>query len=77
MSQINLQVKPEFEEELAKFMAARRIRTKSEAIRIAVREGLAAARRRRRVRFEDWVGLGNRSARSRKPRFRTDDDLWR
>jgi Arc/MetJ-type ribon-helix-helix transcriptional regulator len=44
MAQINMHTTPEFEVELAALMRARGIPTKSEAIRVAVREAAVRAR---------------------------------
>ena len=41
MAQINLHTTPEFERDLVALMKARRLRSKSEAIRVAVREAAA------------------------------------
>ncbi len=43
MSQINLHTTPQFEDDLAIFMKARGLRTKSEAIRLAVHEAAVQA----------------------------------
>lgn len=78
MSQINLHVKPDFERDLERFMRIRGIRTKSEAIRIAVREGLERARAVPRAKgFTKLAGAGLAAATNPDPRFKTDDDLWR
>jgi hypothetical protein len=78
MSQINLHAKPEFERDLARFMRLRGLRTKSEAIRLAVREGLERAQAApARKSFTAWAGAGLAAAPNPEPRFRSDDDLWR
>jgi len=78
VSQFNLQLSPDFERTLARLVAARRFRSKSEAVRVAVRETLdRALGSRDRADFGQLRGLaaGGRPAASR--RFRSDDDLWR
>lgn len=77
MSQINLHVTPAFERALARLMRLRQFATKSEAIRVAVEEAAGRAARPRATDFAAWRGLGKRAAVNPKPRFRSDDDLWR
>ena len=78
MSQLNLHVKPDFERDLARFMKLRDLRTKSEAIRVAVREGLERARATPpRRSFTRWAGAGLAATPNPEPRFPSDDDLWR
>ena len=58
-------------------MRLRRIRTKSDAVRLAVIEAVEREKRVRRAPdFSTWVGLGRRVPENPNPRFRTDDDLW-
>jgi hypothetical protein len=69
---------PAFEKRLGQFMRARGIKTKSEAIRVAVEEGLALTMRRADVTdFAAWRGLGTRAPLNPAPRFASDADLWR
>lgn len=79
MAQLNMHTTPEFEEQLARLMQLRGIATKSEAIRVAVREGLARAVRGRsqELDFRDWIGAAREAELAPRPRFATDDDLWR
>lgn len=76
MPQVNINTTPAFEKSLAKLMQARGIRSKSEAIRIAVEE-CAAAATRGSADFEAWLGVATRAPQNREPRFRTHADLWR
>lgn len=77
MAQLNINLTPEFERDLALFMRMRNIRTKSEAIRTAVREGVQRSQRASpQVDFSSWIGMARGRKRGRRPRFRTDDDLW-
>lgn len=77
MPQLNLHLTSEFEEALAELMRLRRIRTKSDAVRLAV---LEAARRepghRKTADFSSWRGLGLEAPENPNPRFRSDADLW-
>jgi len=78
MSQINIHVSPEFEENLSRYMRYRGIKTKSEAIRSAVREGLARARgdSAALTDFKTWLGMGLGAPLNPNPRFPSDDSLW-
>ena len=78
MSQINLHVDKECEAALRRLMRARGFRSKSEAIRAAIREG--AERATGGASGEElagWLGAGNRAPRNPRPRFKSDHDLWR
>lgn len=78
MPQINLNVTPEFEESLARFMRLRRIRTKTEAIRTAVVEGLQRAAAGGGIAdFRQWRGAALRAPANPRPRFPADADLWK
>ena len=77
MAQINLNVTKEFEEELATWMKVKGIPTKSEALRVAVREGLARARESRRpADYTALIGAGKKGFPNPHPRFKKDGDLW-
>jgi len=58
-------------------MRARGIGTKSEAVRIAVEEGLERALEQpRRTDFSELRGLACGDGENPSPRFTSDDDLW-
>ncbi|OHB75480.1 MAG: hypothetical protein A2Z34_08995 [Planctomycetes bacterium RBG_16_59_8] len=77
MGQINMHVTPWFEKMLARFMRVRKIATKSEAIRIAVKEGVErSVGKGGTVEFHSLRGYANRFSVNPRPRFRNDDDLW-
>lgn len=77
MSQLNLHVKPQFERDLARLMRLRGIRTKSEAIRLAVRETVERAQRSsNRTDFAAWKGAALAAALNPRPRFDSEDALW-
>ena len=78
MTQLNIHLQPAFVEDLESFMELREIPTKSEAVRIAVREGVERFQRARRTRldFRQWTGRALRAAVNPNPRFQSDDDLW-
>jgi Arc/MetJ-type ribon-helix-helix transcriptional regulator len=77
MPQLNLHLTPEFEEALEDLMKLRQVRTKSEAVRLAVLEAADRERRRRTpADFSSWLGLGRKAPENPKPKFRSDADLW-
>lgn len=73
MSQLNIQMTPDFESKLRRFMAARGIKTKSEAIRQAVEESLA---RTPEPVAMDWTRLRGKGLGSTQPQFESNDQLW-
>ncbi len=78
LARISIQVTPELEKVLRRFMRSRRIKTKSEAIRIALLEGADnAVKKTTRCDFGDWIGLALRHPENPNPRFRSHDDLWK
>jgi len=77
MAQLNMHVSPEFEEILRRYMRLRGLGSKSEALRVAVREGIEAALRERgHTHFESWIGLGQGKGLNPRPKFASDDDVW-
>ncbi|MBF0370974.1 MAG: hypothetical protein HQL52_16115 [Magnetococcales bacterium] len=77
MSQLNIHVNAAFERALQGFMRARGIRTKSEAIRVAVREGLARAEAEQKdIDFKQWLGLGNQAPHNPNPRYSSNEAMW-
>lgn len=78
MSQINLHITPQFEKTLKNFMRLRGFKTKSEAISVAVKESLERAMRTLvTTDFSMWLGMAKKKPLNLKPRFKSDDDLWR
>lgn len=77
MSQLNIHLTPSFEKNLIKFMKLRHIDTKSEAIRVAIKEGIEhTSLHAKPVNFTKWLGLGTQVPTNKKSRFSSDDDLW-
>lgn len=77
MGQLNMHLSPEFEHDLAAWMRARGIKTKAEAIRIAVREGLE---RSAPQRGNPAALIGAALAHPESPghpRFREHGDVWK
>lgn len=78
MSQLNIHVTPSFEKDLNKYMKLKHIQTKSEAIRVAIKEGIQhATSQARTVDFSDWLGLGLQVSINKKKKFSSDNDLWK
>jgi hypothetical protein len=76
MRQLNLNVTPEFDKDLRRFMKQRGIARKSDAIRLALREAAARTKANSNDDFRSWLGMGLKSPLNPKPRFRSEDDLW-
>lgn len=77
MPQLNVHLTARFERDLARLMRLRGLRSKSEAVRVAVAEALERAQGLgMHADFASWVGAAKAGA-NPAPRFRSDDDLWR
>lgn len=77
MSQLNIHITASFEKDLNRFMRLKHINTKSEAIRVAIKEGIQhASKQVKTINFNDWLGLGNQVPTNKKVKFTSDDDLW-
>ncbi len=78
MSQLNMHMTPAFEKKLLRLMKVRNITTKAEAIRVAVNETLEhSIHKVESTDFSTWVGLAKKVPTNAKPRFKSDDDLWK
>jgi hypothetical protein len=76
MKQLNLNVTPEFERDLRRFMKRKGITRKSDAIRRALHEAAAPIRAGADFDFHSWIGLALKAPLNPKPRFKSEDDLW-
>ena len=77
MSQLNIHLTASFEKDLHKFMKIRHIHTKSEAIRVAIKEGIQhSLTKTKPVNFNDWLGIAMQIPINNKPKFTSDDDIW-
>ena len=77
MSQLNIHMTPGFAKDLSKFMKLRHITTKSEAIRVAIKEAIEhATAQQKTTDFSEWLGLGLGVPTNKKTRFSSDDGLW-
>ncbi|HSW70514.1 MAG TPA: hypothetical protein VLH77_00865 [Gammaproteobacteria bacterium] len=78
MSQLNIHMTLKFEKDLQKFMKLRHIKTKAEAVRIAIQESLEhALPHKKKIDFSAWLGLATQVPVSKKTSFSSDDDLWK
>jgi len=76
LRQFTLNVTPEFERDLQRFMRLRGIPRKSDAIRTAIHEAVARTTRNADYDYRAWLGIGLKGPLNPKPRFRSEDDLW-
>jgi Arc/MetJ-type ribon-helix-helix transcriptional regulator len=77
MKQINVNVTPDFDRDLRRLMQARRIGTKSDAIRQAVHEAAERKRAAADFDFHAWIGAGLEAGPlNKKPKFKSHDELW-
>lgn len=77
MSQINIHVSPEFEANLKSYMQKKGITHKSEAIRQAMSEAVSRLKtEKRKTDFRQWRGMALKAPLNKKPRFKSDDELW-
>lgn len=78
MSQLNIHLTPDFEQALSEYMKLKRVKTKSDAVRLAVQEAVQRERGLPVVPdFSRWIGLALQVPGNPNPRFRSDDDLWK
>jgi hypothetical protein len=77
MSQLNIHLTSSFEKDLNQFMKLRHINTKSQAIRVAIKEGIQhSITHAKSLDFTSWLGLAKQVPANKKPKFSCDDDLW-
>ena len=77
MSQINLQTSKEFLKDLKRFMELKGISTKSEAIRVAVREMvLRLEGQNKKTGLRGWLGMGLKATPRSHRKFPSEDSLW-
>ncbi|MBI4411498.1 MAG: hypothetical protein HY541_03325 [Deltaproteobacteria bacterium] len=76
MSQLNINVTPEFARDLSRYMKKKGIRQKSEAIRQAVRESIRRLTEgQKETDFNSWLGMALKAPLKPKTII-SDDDLW-
>lgn len=77
MAQMNINLSPEFQENLAAFMRLRGLHSKSEGVRVAVREALD--RETARMPKVDWtrlIGWANQLPEGREAKSLDEDAIW-
>jgi hypothetical protein len=78
MTQLNIHMTAELEKNLLKFMRVRHLKSKAEAIRTAIKEGLEHSMKQpKQVDFSSWIGLGVQAPVNDQPQFNSDNDLWK
>jgi len=78
MNQLNIRVTHSFEAALEELMRRRGLKSKSQAVRLAIAEALEReAGIRETPDFRSWIGLALVGPVNPAPRFTSDDDLWR
>jgi hypothetical protein len=83
MKRLNLNLTPEFERDLRRYLRLRRISRTSDAIHAALREAVArgfdtpvAGPDTGGYDYRAWLGMGLKAPRNKHRRFCSDDDLW-
>jgi Arc/MetJ-type ribon-helix-helix transcriptional regulator len=76
MKQLNVNVTEDFEKDLRRVMKAGGYKTKSEAVRQAVRQAAARLHAKKTYDFRSLIGVALGGKENPNPRFKTEDDLW-
>ena len=76
MSQLNIHMTPRFARALSRFMKARGIKTKSEAVRTAVEEALNRETAIAATNWSEMLGIANKGPLKPKDQWLTEDELW-
>jgi metal-responsive CopG/Arc/MetJ family transcriptional regulator len=76
MSQLNIHVTEEFEQKLARFMELRGIATKSDAVRLAIKEAVANAEKRPQMSWDEFRDIANHFPQTPPEQWITEDELW-
>ena len=76
MAQLNVNLTPQFKKDLEKYMKLRGIKTKSEALRMALHEIVGLISVSKKSDFSSWLGSALKAEQRQKRKFRSEDDLW-
>lgn len=76
MSQLNINMTPQFEKDIRAYMKLKSIKYKSQALRAAVADCLKAPQKQPATDFRSWLGAANKGKQSPNPRFKTHAQLW-
>ena len=77
MAQLNLNMTTQFKKDLEKYMKHRGLKTKSEAIRMALHELVAMISSSKKADFESWIGAALKTPLNQRSKFNSEDDLWK
>ncbi|MGH8532815.1 MAG: ribbon-helix-helix domain-containing protein [Gammaproteobacteria bacterium] len=77
MARLNIDLDPEFQENLEKLMRLRGIDSKSEAVRVAVKEAVARETGQKpKTNWRAMLGWANQFPENPNPRFKSHGELW-
>ena len=76
MSQLNIHMTPAFVRTLKRLMRTRGIKTKSEAIRMAVQEALQRPAEHPPVDWTELIGIANKFPDAPRDQWLSEDELW-
>jgi hypothetical protein len=76
MSQLNIQMSAAFEQKLKRYMRARGLKTKADAVRTAIEEGLQSSRRSGKISIRELYGSAKGLPLRPRREWLTEDDLW-
>ncbi|MBI5478797.1 MAG: hypothetical protein HY906_08080 [Deltaproteobacteria bacterium] len=76
MGQLNINMTPEFEAAIQRVMRARGLKTKADAVRLAVQEAAERVSPPEATEFSSWIGIARSAPENPNPRFTSDDALW-
>lgn len=77
MAQLNINVTSQLKKDIEKYMKLRGIKTKSDAIRLALREIVEQLSSQKTTDFQSWLGAGLKAPTHTSRRFKSEDDLWK
>lgn len=77
MAQLNINLAPEFQENLEKLMRLRGITSKSDAVRLAVKEAVERQTAQKpKTNWRALLGWANQFPENPDSRFKSHDELW-
>jgi hypothetical protein len=77
MAQLNLHMTPDFNKDLKAFMKLRKLKHKSQALRLALQEALEREKEKKKIpNIKSWIGMALGKGFNPNPRFLSEDDLW-
>lgn len=78
MPQLNIRLTAHFAKDLNKFMRLRHINTKSEAVRIAIKEGIQRTfTQTKLINFTEWLGIAAEIPPNKNNKFSYNKDIWK